>query len=643
MCGITAYLGKKQASKILLAGLARLEYRGYDSAGISTVADGQLVIRKKVGKVKELKPVTEDLPGSVGIGHTRWATHGEPSEKNAHPHVPSDSSFSLAHNGIIENFVPLRESLKRKGHSFYSETDTEVLVKLIEEVKKSANLSLEEAVRQALSQVVGAYGIAICSVENPDLLIAARMGSPLILGVGEDEWFVASDASAFIEYTRQVIHLNDGEMVVIDRSSGHKVSTTQGTELNPATVELEGTLEQIEKGGYKHFMQKEIMEQPIALENCMRGRVKLFSSAPPSPVNSEDRNEKPVSDSPHITLGGIEQMMEDKDGKQFTLLQKFQAARRIIICACGTSWHAGLVGEYMLEHLCKIPVEVEYASEFRYRSVVLRPEEDIVIVISQSGETADTLAALRHAKSQGCTVVGICNTVGSTIARETDGGIYLHAGPEIGVASTKAFTAQVIVLAMLSLRISQGLTIPETVYKELVRELSTIPEKIGNIIRANESKIIEIAKVYRYAHHCLYLGRGYNYPVALEGALKMKEISYIHAEGYPAAEMKHGPIALIDNLMPVVFIAMQDSIYEKVKSNIMEVKARKGTVIAITDEGNSELDELCEYVIKIPNVSEVVSPVLTVVPLQLLSYHIAVMRGCDVDMPRNLAKSVTTE
>jgi len=587
--------------------------------------------------------VTEDLPGSVGIGHTRWATHGEPSEKNAHPHVPSDSSFSLAHNGIIENFVPLRESLKRKGHSFYSETDTEVLVKLIEEVKKSANLSLEEAVRQALSQVVGAYGIAICSVENPDLLIAARMGSPLILGVGEDEWFVASDASAFIEYTRQVIHLNDGEMVVIDRSSGHKVSTTQGTELNPATVELEGTLEQIEKGGYKHFMQKEIMEQPIALENCMRGRVKLFSSAPPSPVNSEDRNEKPVSDSPHITLGGIEQMMEDKDGKQFTLLQKFQAARRIIICACGTSWHAGLVGEYMLEHLCKIPVEVEYASEFRYRSVVLRPEEDIVIVISQSGETADTLAALRHAKSQGCTVVGICNTVGSTIARETDGGIYLHAGPEIGVASTKAFTAQVIVLAMLSLRISQGLTIPETVYKELVRELSTIPEKIGNIIRANESKIIEIAKVYRYAHHCLYLGRGYNYPVALEGALKMKEISYIHAEGYPAAEMKHGPIALIDNLMPVVFIAMQDSIYEKVKSNIMEVKARKGTVIAITDEGNSELDELCEYVIKIPNVSEVVSPVLTVVPLQLLSYHIAVMRGCDVDMPRNLAKSVTTE
>ncbi|EKX34202.1 hypothetical protein GUITHDRAFT_90545 [Guillardia theta CCMP2712] len=634
MCGITAYLGSKEAAEILLGGLARLEYRGYDSAGIAICNKGKMSVKKKVGKVKELKSIASTVEGNIGIGHTRWATHGEPNERNAHPHLSSDSGFALVHNGIIENFIPLRESLMRKGYKFVSETDTEVLVKLIEDVMKSTGLSLEEAVRQALSQVVGAYGICICSRDDPDILIAARLGSPLILGIGEQEWFVASDASAFLEYTRHVVHLNDGEMVVIRRNVGYQVSTTQGTTLNPAIVELEGTLDQvkaeeqeemqIEKGGFKHFMLKEIMEQPVALENCMRGRVKQLVGPP---------------DNQFTLLQRLQVLLS----LEREILTSFQSAKRIIICACGTSWHAGLVGEYMLESLCKIPVEIEYASEFRYRSVVLRPDEDIVMVISQSGETADTLAALRHAKQAGCLVIGICNTVGSTIARETDGGIYLHAGPEIGVASTKAFTAQVLVLAMLALRIAQGRTIPDDEYKMLVKELSKLPSRITKILSENEAKICEIAKVYRYAHHCLFLGRGYNYPVALEGALKMKEISYIHAEGYPAAEMKHGPIALIDNLMPVVFIAMQDSIYDKVKSNIMEVRARKGCVIAITDEGNTELESLCEYVIHIPKVSECVSPILTVVPLQLLSYHIAVMRGCDVDMPRNLAKSVTTE
>mmetsp|Transcript_9866 Transcript_9866/g.19715 ORF Transcript_9866/g.19715 Transcript_9866/m.19715 type:complete len:648 (-) Transcript_9866:194-2137(-) len=647
MCGITAYLGSNKAAQVLLAGLARLEYRGYDSAGVAIVHQGQMQLKKKVGKVKELTAVAKDIQGDVGVGHTRWATHGEPTEKNAHPHVPKDVSFALAHNGIIENFVPLRESLKRKGHEFYSDTDTEVLVKLIDDVMKGASLSLEEATRQALSQVVGAYGIAICSKENPDLLVAARMGSPLILGIGEGEWFVASDASAFLEHTRQVVHLNDGEMVVINRKTGYQVSTIQGAALQPEIMALEGTLEQIEKGGFPHFMLKEIMEQPVALQNCMRGRVRMSGSAPPSPSQAaQDAAAAPPSlSSAHIKLGGIESDMLDAKGgaSQVSGLERLQTARRIIICACGTSWHAALVGEYIIEHLCKIPVEVEYASEFRYRSVVLRPEEDVVMVISQSGETADTLAALRHAKAAGCHVFGVCNTVGSTIARETDTGIYLHAGPEIGVASTKAFTAQVMVLAMLALRISQGRTIDDDTYTALVTELNGLPAKIQTILEKNEAKLIEIGKVYRYAHHCLFLGRGYNYPVALEGALKMKEISYIHAEGYPAAEMKHGPIALIDNLMPVVFIAMQDSIYEKVKSNIMEVRARKGCVIAITDEGNAELDETCEYVIQIPKVAECLSPILTVVPLQLLSYHIAVMRGCDVDMPRNLAKSVTTE
>jgi len=656
MCGITAYLGKKQASTVLLSGLARLEYRGYDSAGVAIVNAGELCIKKKVGKVKELHAVAKDLQGDVGIGHTRWATHGEPTERNAHPHTPKDLNFALVHNGIIENFGALRESLKRKGHEFYSDTDTEVLVKLIDDCMKKSNLSLEAATRQALTQVVGAYGLVIVSKENPDLLISARMGSPLILGIGEEEWFLASDASAFLEHTRQVVHLNDGEMVVINRKTGYQVSTISGDDLNPETVELEGSLDLIEKGGYKHYMIKEIMEQPIALNNCMRGRVRMHATSAPtarrastcdSPLPTTSglflgADTDAPKEQPHINLGGIEQTIL-KDGQSFSGLDKLRQARRIIICACGTSWHAGLVGEYLIEDLCKIPVEVEYASEFRYRAVVLRPEEDCVIVISQSGETADTLAALRHAKEAGCMVFGIVNTVGSTIARETDGGVYLHAGPEIGVASTKAFTAQVTVLAMLALRMAHGRTIDEARYTKMVKELSEIPELIQSILESEEQRLIEIGKVYRYAHHCLFLGRGYNYPVALEGALKMKEISYIHAEGYPAAEMKHGPIALIDNLMPVVVIAMKDSIYEKVKSNIMEVRARKGCVIVITDEGNHELDDICEYVIHVPAISEPLSPILTVVPLQLLSYHIAVMRGCDVDMPRNLAKSVTTE
>mmetsp|Transcript_5944 Transcript_5944/g.19169 ORF Transcript_5944/g.19169 Transcript_5944/m.19169 type:complete len:553 (+) Transcript_5944:243-1901(+) len=536
MCGITGYVGKRKAAEILLGGLARLEYRGYDSAGLAVVNGGKMNIRKKVGKVKELKAVASDVEGTVGIGHTRWATHGEPSEKNAHPHVPSDSSFALVHNGIVENYSTLREMLTRNGCTFYSETDTEVLVKLIDHIKKTESLTLQLATRKALTQVQGTYGICICSQEDPDILIAARMGSPLIVGVGEEEYFVASDASAFLEYTRNVLHLNDGEMAVVHRTEGHQVSTLAGQALSPRLVALEGSLEQIEKGGYKHFMLKEIMEQPTALLNCMRGRV-CISNEPGSPVLGSQVGDRahpllrpaPIKSGVSLTLGGIEQLV-GPEGAKYTMLDKLRAARRIIICGCGTSWHAGLVGEYILETLCKVPVEVEYASEFRYRNAVLRADEDVVIVISQSGETADTLAALRYAKSQGVLCMGICNTVGSTIARETDGGIYLHAGPEIGVASTKAFTCQVTVLAMLALRISHTRTISDAQYSELALALSSLPNKIDDLIRQNESKIVEIAKVYRFAHHCLFLGRGYNYPVALEGALKMKEISYIHAE-----------------------------------------------------------------------------------------------------------------
>ena len=611
MCGIVGYIGEQQVTDILLDGLQRLEYRGYDSAGLAIVEGDELVVRKQKGKVSELvaNVANNQIPGTLGIGHTRWATHGFPTDENAHPHMNNAGDFALVHNGIIENYGALRERLTQRGYQFESQTDTEALVHLIDDVRKTTGLPLDEAVRQALTQVHGTYGIAVVSASDPDLIIAARMGSPLILGVGDGEYFLASDAAPLVSYTRQVVYLNDGEMVVM-RRSGYEVRTIENQPLDKEVHELEWDLEEIEKGGYDHFMLKEIMEQPESLENSMRGRISI--------------------DTRSIKLGGL-----------IDVLDSLRSADRIIIAACGTSWHAGIVGEYLIEELARIPVEVEYASEFRYRNPILR-EGDAVLVISQSGETADTLAAAREAQSKGIPVYGICNTVGSTIARETDAGVYLHAGPGIGVASTKAFTAQVTVLSMIALALSEGRTLSDAEMVEALEELSSIPDKVRRVLELND-EIREMARDYRYASNFLYLGRGYNFPVALEGALKLKEISYIHAEGYPAAEMKHGPIALIDQFMPVVFIAMKDRTYDKVVSNIEEVVARQGSVIAITDDDNGELDDLCEYVIRIPRVKEFLSPLLTVVPLQLLSYHIAVMRGCHVDQPRNLAKSVTVE
>lgn len=611
MCGIVGYIGDRQAPEILVNGLQRLEYRGYDSAGIAVVGDDGLLVRKQKGKVGELVSMLESRPvtGTIGIGHTRWATHGVPSDQNAHPHMDDHDAFALVHNGIIENYGAIRERLKKKGIKFQSQTDTEVLVELIADVQRSTGLSLEEAVRQALTQVVGTYGIAIIAASDPDMLIAARKGSPLILGVGDGEYFIASDAAPLVEHTRQVVYLNDGEMATI-RRSGYDVKTIDNSPLEKEIHELEWDLEQIEKSGYEHFMLKEIMEQPESLENCIRGRIRL------------DENT--------IKLGGLMDVLDD-----------LRSADRIIIAACGTSWHSALVGEYLIEEFARIPVEVEYASEFRYRDPILR-DGDVVIVISQSGETADTLAAVREARDRGIPCFGICNVVGSTIARETDAGVYLHAGPEIGVASTKAFTGQVMVLAMIALKLAEGRTLTDAELSQHYEALNDIPEKIRQALSLDD-QIREMARTYRYASNFLYLGRGYNFPVALEGALKLKEISYIHAEGYPAAEMKHGPIALIDRFMPVVFIAMHDRTYDKVVSNIEEVAARQGSVIAITDDGNAELDELCEYVLRIPRTEEFVSPLITVVPLQLLSYHIALMRGCHVDQPRNLAKSVTVE
>lgn len=610
MCGIVGYIGERQAVDVLIKGLKRLEYRGYDSAGVAIV-NGHLAVHKKNGKVGELAKAlkTTKVAGTLGIGHTRWATHGAPSDLNAHPHLASDGSFALVHNGIIENYNAIRERLTRNGFEFQSETDTEVLTKLIENVRNTTGLDLPEAVRQALTQVVGTYGIAIVAEGEEDLMIAARKGSPLILGVGDGEYFLGSDAAPLIEYTRQVVYLNDGEMVVVRRGQ-FDVSTIDKERINKEIHQLEWDLEEIEKGGYSHFMIKEIFEQPKSLANCMRGRVRV-----------EDNM---------IQLGGLVEHID-----------RLADADRIIICACGTSWHAALVGEYAIEAMCRIPVEVEYASEFRYRNPILR-EGDAVIVISQSGETADTLAAVRQAQAQGIPVYGVVNTVGSTIARETDAGVYLHAGPEIGVASTKAFTAQVTVLTMIATRLAQRRGMAPEESKAILKEMEELPAKVQSVLDQN-GQLRSIASVFRYAQNFLYLGRGYNFPVALEGALKLKEISYIHAEGYPAAEMKHGPIALIDQFMPVVFVAMKDSTYEKVISNIEEVVARKGCVIAITDEGNGELDKLCEHVIRVPKTIEPLAPILTSIPLQLLAYHIAVMRGCDVDQPRNLAKSVTVE
>jgi glucosamine--fructose-6-phosphate aminotransferase (isomerizing) len=611
MCGIVGYIGDQPVTELLLTGLQRLEYRGYDSAGLAVVGDDGLQVRKQEGKVSDLAESfsNSNLEGTLGIGHTRWATHGFPNDVNAHPHTNRDGDFALVHNGIIENYGALRKSLKKKGYSFTSETDTEALVHLIDNVRSETDLSLEEAVRQALTQVVGTYGIAIVSAHDPDLLIAARKGSPLILGVGEGEYFIASDAAPLVEHTRQVVYLNDGEMVIL-RRSGYEVKTIDNVALEKEVHELEWSLGEIEKGGYEHFMLKEIMEQPEALEDCMRGRVRPDENA--------------------IVLGGL-----------IDVLDELRSAKRIILVACGTSWHSALVGEYLIEQYAQVPVEVEYASEFRYRDPILN-ENDVVIAISQSGETADTLAAVREAKEKGALVLGICNVVGSTIARETHAGVYLHAGPEIGVASTKAFTCQVCVLAMMALKLAENRTLTDAELAEKLRVLYGLPDKVRKVLDLDE-EVHQMAHVYRYASNFLYLGRGYNFPVALEGALKLKEISYIHAEGYPAAEMKHGPIALIDRFMPVVFIATRDRTYDKIVSNIEEVAARQGSVIAITDEGNGELDDLCEYVLRIPPIEEFISPILTAIPLQLLSYHIAVMRGCDVDQPRNLAKSVTVE
>ena len=612
MCGIVGYVGREQAEDVLLTGLKRLEYRGYDSAGLAIVGDEGLQVEKQAGKVDDLRGALDGHPlaGTLGVGHTRWATHGAPNDVNAHPHVSTDGAFALVHNGIIENHGAIKKQLQETGYTFQSETDTEVLVYLIEEVQRETDLSLPEAVRQALTQVVGAYGIAVVSRDDPDLLLAARKGSPLILGVGEDEYFIGSDAAPLVEHTRQVVYLNDGEMVTV-RPSGYEVRTIENEPLEKEVHELEWSLSEIEKGGYEHFMLKEIMEQPDAMADAMRGRV------------LPEKND--------IVLGGLHDVWDE-----------LYDADRIVIAACGTSWHAGLVGEYLVESFARIPVEVEYASEFRYRNPILR-DGDVVLVISQSGETADTLAAVRQAQSQGVPCFGICNVVGSTIARETDAGVYLHAGPEIGVASTKAFTAQVTVLSMIALKLAKDRTLTAAELASNIQALAAVPDQVRGMLERADEDLRSMAQVYRYASNFLYMGRGYNFPVALEGALKLKEISYIHAEGYPAAEMKHGPIALIDRFMPVVVIAMKDSTYDKVLSNIEEVAARDGSVIAITDDKNEELTELCEYVLEIPQTEEFLSPLLTVIPLQLLSYHIAVMRGCHVDQPRNLAKSVTVE
>jgi glutamine---fructose-6-phosphate transaminase (isomerizing) len=613
MCGIVAYVGQQEALPIILKGLRRLEYRGYDSAGVALLDEHGLSIYKKKGKVSELEKYLEsngDVKSKIGIGHTRWATHGEPNDVNAHPHYSASEKFAMIHNGIIENYEVLKKDLLQKGYTFESDTDTEVFVKFIEDIYVNNHCTLEEALRLALHKVVGAYAIVLINKEEPDTLIAARKGSPLVIGVGEEEFFLASDATPIIEYTNKVVYLDDYEIAVI-RDGKLQIKTIENVETNPYINQLEMELEAIEKGGYDHFMLKEIYEQPKSIADCLRGRLDAKSG--------------------RLVLGGLRDYMN-----------KFQNAERIIITACGTSWHAGLVAEYLFEEFARVPVEVEYASEFRYRNPVIS-EKDFVIAISQSGETADTLAAIELAKSRGATIFGVCNVVGSSIPRATHAGSYTHAGPEIGVASTKAFTAQISVLAMMALKLGyQRGTLPENKYIQLLNELEAIPAKVERALLTNDL-IKEIAAEYKDVTNALYLGRGYNFPVALEGALKLKEISYIHAEGYPAAEMKHGPIALIDEAMPVFFIATQDSSYEKVVSNIQEVKARKGKVIAVVTEGDTQVKAMADHVIEIPAVHEAFVPLVAVVPLQLLSYHIAVMRGCNVDQPRNLAKSVTVE
>lgn len=612
MCGIVAYVGHREACPLILKGLKRLEYRGYDSAGVALLNGEGLKVYKKKGKVQDLENElnNKDLHATVGIGHTRWATHGEPNDINAHPHYSNHKKLAIIHNGIIENYDSLKQALLKKGHEFRSQTDSEVLVHFIEDIQQETHCSLEEAVRLALQEVVGAYAIVLISEDDPTQLIAARKSSPLVIGVGENEFFFASDATPIIEYTKDVIYLDDNQIALV-RNGELKIVNLENERQAPYIQKLELELEAIEKGGYDHFMLKEIFEQPRSIADSMRGR-----------VNSEEGI---------LQLGGLREYMD-----------KLAHAKRIIIVGCGTSWHAGLVAEYLFEELARIPVEVEYASEFRYRNPIIYPD-DFVIAISQSGETADTLAAIQLAKSKGATIFGVCNVVGSSIARETHAGAYTHAGPEIGVASTKAFTAQVTVLAQMAIAIAHKRgSITEELYRQLLLDLSAIPQKVGQVLKAAD-RIKEIAYIFTYARNFIYLGRGLNFPVALEGALKLKEISYIHAEGYPAAEMKHGPIALIDEDMPVVFIATKDSSYEKIVSNIQEVKARKGRVIAIVTEGDTLIPGMVDFVIEVPETHDILVPLLSSIPLQLLSYYVAVMRGRNVDQPRNLAKSVTVE
>ena len=614
MCGIVGYNGKKEAYPILVKGLKRLEYRGYDSAGVALISNNQqLNVYKTKGKVSDLENfVTQkDISGNIGIAHTRWATHGEPCSANAHPHYSSSENLALIHNGIIENYAVLKEKLQAKGYTFKSSTDTEVLVQLIEYMKGTNHLDLLTAVQLALREVIGAYAIAVLEKDRPDEIIAARKSSPLVVGIGEDEFFLASDATPIVEYTDKVVYLEDEEIAVIHRGKELKVVNLNNVEMTPEVTKVELNLGQLEKGGYPHFMLKEIFEQPDCIHDCMRGRVNVEGTS--------------------VVLSAVIDYKE-----------RLLKAKRFIIVACGTSWHAGLIGKHLIESFCRIPVEVEYASEFRYRDPVIG-EDDVVIAISQSGETADTLAAVELAKSRGAFIYGICNAIGSSIPRATHTGSYIHVGPEIGVASTKAFTGQVTVLTMLALTLArEKQTIDEAHFLSVVRELNFIPEKMKKVLKLND-EIAELSKIFTYAHNFIYLGRGYSYPVALEGALKLKEISYIHAEGYPAAEMKHGPIALIDAEMPVVVIATQNGMYEKVLSNIQEIKARKGRVIAVVTEGDTVISKIADYCIELPETLECLDPLVTTVPLQLLAYHVAVCKGMDVDQPRNLAKSVTVE
>ncbi|WP_339707451.1 glutamine--fructose-6-phosphate transaminase (isomerizing) [uncultured Kriegella sp.] len=615
MCGIVGYIGHREAYPIVIKGLQRLEYRGYDSAGIALYDGNNINLSKTKGKVEDLKQRSEatiSLKGSLGLGHTRWATHGIPNDVNSHPHYSNSGDLVIIHNGIIENYESIKKELTNRGYTFQSDTDTEVLVNLIEEVKKTEDVKLGKAVQIALNQVVGAYAIAVFDKQKPDEIVVAKLGSPLAIGVGDKEFFIASDASPFIEFTNNAVYLEDEEMAIVRLGKEIKLRKIKDDAIAyPNILELQLNLEEIEKGGYDHFMLKEIYEQPRAILDTYRGRL--------------------LADQGLIRMAGIDQHLE-----------KFLNANRIIIVACGTSWHAGLVAEYIFEDLARIPVEVEYASEFRYRNPVIT-DKDILIAISQSGETADTLAAIKMAKKKGAFVFGVCNVVGSSIARETNAGAYTHAGPEIGVASTKAFTTQITVLTLMALKLAKEKGVfSQSKFHEFLTELETIPAKVEKALESN-ALIEVISDVYKDSTNCLYLGRGYNFPVALEGALKLKEISYIHAEGYPAAEMKHGPIALIDEQMPVFVIATKKGHYEKVVSNIQEIKSRKGKIIAIVTEGDTQVRELADHVVEVPETLESLTPLLTTIPLQLLSYHIAVMRGCNVDQPRNLAKSVTVE